>query len=132
MKESVSMHVSISATGMANQTPVTLRIFGNIQSETVINPNVLKNEITAETFPFDSAVKNAEEKILHPENRKPKTKIENPVFVISNTFLLFPANIREMFSPAKKENRNTKTETAVIKAKQIRTTLFNCSVFSLP
>ena len=85
IKHIVNISANTSAIGIANQAPITPKIPGNIKRETTINPNVRKSEIIAEIFPFDSAVNNAEEKILHPENRKLKAKIENPVFIISNT-----------------------------------------------
>lgn len=126
------MSVRNSAIGIANHTPVTSKHIGSIKRKAVINPNVLRKDIIADTFPFDNAVNKAEEKILHPENRNPKEKRANPIFVISKTFLLFPANTLAIFSPAKNENKNTIIETAVIKARQIRTTFFNCFTFSLP
>ncbi len=98
----------------------------------MINPNVRRKKISADVFPFDNAVNNADEKILHPENRKLNEKMVNPAFVIPKTFSLSPANILAMLSPAKKENRNTKIETAVMKPKQMRTTFFNRSTFPLP
>ena len=126
------MNVKSSAMGIANHTPVTSQNWGSIKIKAVINPNVRKKDIIADTFPFDNAVNNADEKILQPENRKPKEKIVNPIFVILKTFSLFPANILAIFPPAKNENKNTITETAVIKARQIRTTFFNCFTFLLP
>jgi hypothetical protein len=49
----------------------------------------------------------ADEKILHPENKKLNEKMLNPFLVISKTFLLFSANIFAMVSPPSTENRNT-------------------------
>ncbi len=121
----VSISVSNSAMGTANHTPVSFKNLGKTKRQIIINPNVLKKEIVADVFPFDSAVNKAEEKILHPENRKLNEKIVKPIFVISKTLSLFSANILAMVSPAKKENRNTKTEMVIIKQKQIRTTFFN-------
>lgn len=121
-----------SAIGIANHTPVTFKILGNIKRKTMINPNVRRKDIVVDIFAFNSAVNKAEAKILHPENRKPNEKIENPIVVISKTFSLFPANILAIFSPAKNENKNTIIETAVIKARQIRTTFFSYFTFSLP
>lgn len=79
----VNRNVNSSAIGTASHMPVTLKTFGSIKRKTVINPNVRKNEMPAETFPFDNAVNSAEENIFHPENRKLKEKIVNPRFVIS-------------------------------------------------
>ena len=124
--------VRSSAIGIANHTPVTFKTLGNVKRKTMINPNVRRKDIVADAFPFDSAVNKAEAKILHPENRKPNEKIENPIVVISKTFSLFSANILAMLSPAKKENRNTKTDTIIVKPKQIRTTFLSCFTFSLP
>ena len=45
----------------------------------MIKPKVRRKDISADTFPFDSAVNKAEVKILHPENRKLKLKIGKPV-----------------------------------------------------
>ena len=126
------MSVRSSAMGIANHTPVTSKNLGSIKRKAVINPNVRKKDIIADTFPFDNAVNKAEEKILQPENRKLKEKIANPIFVISKTFSLFPANILAIFSPAKNENKNTIIEIAATKARQIRTTFFNCFTFSPP
>ncbi len=121
-----------SAIGIANHTPVTPKNPGKTKRKIKINPNVRKKDIIAETLPFDNAVNKAEAKILLPENRNPNEKIENPLLVISKTFSLFSANILAMLSPAKKESRNTKTEIARIKQKQMQTTFFSCFTFSLP
>ena len=118
--------------GMANHTPVTSKNLDKTKRKIIINPNVLKKEIVAETLPFDNAVNNAEAKILQPENRNPNENIEKPLLVISKTFSLFSANICAILSPAKRESRNTKTEITHIKQKQMRTTFFNCFTFSLP
>ena len=124
--------MSNSAIGIANHTPVTCKNPGRTKRETVINPNVRIKDIIADTFPLDNAVNKAETKILHPENRKLNEKIVKPSFVILKTFLLFSANILAIFSPAKKENRNTKMEIAIVKQKQMRTTFLNCFTFSFP
>lgn len=77
--------------------PVAFKNLGKIKRKIVINPNVLKKDIIADNFPLDNAVNKAEVKILYPENKKLKEKIENPIFIISKTFLLFPANILAIF-----------------------------------
>ena len=66
--------------------PVTFKNFGKAKRKIVINPNVRRKDIVADAFPLDNAVNKAEAKILHPENKKPNEKMENPVFVISKTF----------------------------------------------
>ena len=42
--------------------------------------------MAADAFPLDNAVNKADEKILHPENRKLNEKMTNPFLVISKTF----------------------------------------------
>ena len=121
-----------SASGTASHTPVTSKNLGNAKRNTVINPNVRRKEMVADAFPLDNAVNNADEKILHPENRKLNEKMLNPFFVISKTFLLFSANTFAILSPLNKENKNTNMEIPAIKPKQIRTVFFSCFTFSLP
>ena len=59
-----------SATGMAIQAPLMPKIRGRIISEMTMNTSVLQKEIMAETFPLDNAVKNPDEVILIPLNKK--------------------------------------------------------------
>ena len=66
--------------------PVAFKNLGKIKRKIVINPNVLKKDIIADNFPLDNAVNKEEAKILYPENKKLKEKIENPIFIISKTF----------------------------------------------
>jgi hypothetical protein len=124
--------VSSSASGTASHTPVTFKNFGNAKRNTVINPNVRRKDMVADAFPLDNAVNKADEKILHPENKKLKEKIKNPFFVTSKTFLLFFANTFAIFSPPSMENKNTNMEIPAIKLKQIRTVFFSCFTFPLP
>ena len=46
------------------------KIRGRIISEMTMNTSVLQKEIMAETFPLDNAVKNPDEVILIPLNKK--------------------------------------------------------------
>ena len=121
-----------SASGTASHTPVTFKNLGNAKRNTVINPNVRRKDMVADAFPLDNAVNKADEKILHPENRKLNEKMLNPFFVISKTFLLFSANTFAMLSPPNRENKNTNMEIPAIKLKQIRTVFFSCFTFPLP
>ena len=121
-----------SASGTASHTPVTSKNLGNAKRNTIINPNVRRKDMAADAFPFDNAVNKADEKILHPENRKLNEKMLNPFFVISKTFLLFSANTFAMLSPPSRENKNTNMEIPAIKLKQIRTVFFSCFTFPLP
>ena len=93
---------------------------------------VVSKDMVADSFPLDNAVNKADEKILHPENRKLNEKMKNPFLVISKTFLLFSANTFAMLSPPSRENRNTNMEIPTIKQEQIRTVFFNCFTFPLP
>ena len=121
-----------SASGTASHTPVTSKNLGNAKRNTVINPNVRRKDMVADAFPLDNAVNNADEKILHPENRKLNEKMVNPFFVISKTFLLSSANTFAMLSPPSRENKNTNMELPAIKLKQIQTVFFSCFTFPLP
>ena len=121
-----------SASGTASHTPVTSKNLGNAKRNTIINPNVRRKDMAADAFPLDNAVNKADEKILHPENRKLNEKMLNPFFVISKTFLLFSANTFAILSPLNKENKNTNMEIPAIKLKQIRTVFFSCFIFPLP
>ena len=107
-----------SASGTASHTPVTSKNLGNAKRNTVINPNVRRKDMVADAFPLDNAVNKADEKILHPENRKLNEKMINPFFVISKTFLLSSANTFAMLSPPSRENKNTNMEIPAIKPKQ--------------
>ena len=66
----VTSRVQNSATGMAIHVPVIPKNFGRIRSDRTINPKVLQKEITAEMVPLDRAVKNPEDVMLMPLNRK--------------------------------------------------------------
>ena len=70
--------VHSSATGMAIQAPVIPRNRGRISSAAVVNSSVLQNEMTAEVFPLDRAVKKPEDVIFSPLNRKLTAKSLKP------------------------------------------------------
>lgn len=59
-----------SATGMASQAPVIPRNLGRIRRASVVNSRVRQKEMTAEVFPLDSAVKNPDDVMFRPLNRK--------------------------------------------------------------
>ena len=61
-----------SPIGPAIHAPAIPMIFGNVSSPTTINKNVLKNDIVADTAPFENAVNNADENMLIPVNKNPK------------------------------------------------------------
>ena len=72
-------NVRNSATGTASQAPLIPRNCGRTSSEIVVNTRVLSKEMIADTLPFDSAVKNPEERILTPQNRKFMANSRKPV-----------------------------------------------------
>ena len=67
-----------SATGMAIQAPLIPKIRGRINNEITIKTNDLQKEISADTFQLDSAVKNPEDVIFMPLNRKLMANSRNP------------------------------------------------------
>lgn len=78
IKATDTIIVRNSANGTAIQTPTTSNNCGSISNATDIKTNVLNVEITADTFPFDSAVKVADANILNPQNKKLIGKIRKP------------------------------------------------------
>ena len=68
-----------SAIGTASQAPLIPRNCGRISREIVVNTRVLAKEMIADTLPFDNAVKNPEERILNPQNRKFMANSRKPV-----------------------------------------------------
>ena len=63
---------------MAIHAPVIPIISGNKISDSDINTSVLQNDIIADIFPFDRAVKNPDDIILSPLNKKLMAKSLNP------------------------------------------------------
>ena len=74
----VTSRVRNSATGMAIHAPVIPIISGNKISDSDINTSVLQNDIIADIFPFDRAVKNPDDNILSPLNKKLMANSLNP------------------------------------------------------
>ena len=72
------INVRNSAAGTASQTPVIPRKYGNVTRQITRKKSVLENEIIADTFPFDNAVKISDEMMLIPLNKKFNAKIRNP------------------------------------------------------
>ena len=76
--------VASSAAGIAAHAPVTPKSCGMISKKPTINKNVRANEIPADAFPFESAVKNPEDTRFTPLNRKFTAKILNPASAKAN------------------------------------------------
>ena len=72
------INVRNSAAGTASQTPVIPRKYGKVTRQITRKKSVLENEIIAETFPFDNAVKIPDEMMLIPLNKKFTAKMRNP------------------------------------------------------
>ncbi len=67
-----------SATGIANQIPLTPKTNGNNNIAKLKNKNVLRNMIIAAAFPLEKAVNIAAEKMSVPVNKNEIAKIKNP------------------------------------------------------
>lgn len=74
---------NISANGTANQIPGSPINIGRIRIAATKNKNVLKNEIKAETNPFENAVNMDDANIFIPENKYDTENNKNPLFAIS-------------------------------------------------
>ena len=73
-----STSVQSSDAGIAIHAPFSPHTRGKTSRNTTVKNSVLQKEINADTFPFDNAVKNPEDAILNPLNRKFIAKIWNP------------------------------------------------------
>ena len=62
------------------------RIGGSTSREITVKTRVRLNERIAEIFPFESAVKNPDDVMLSPLNRKLNAKIGNPVTASESVF----------------------------------------------
>lgn len=74
----INSGIANACTGVAIQAPLIPKIRGRINNEITIKTNVLQKEISADTFPLDSAVKNPEDVIFMPLNRKLMENSRNP------------------------------------------------------
>lgn len=83
--------------GTEIQIPVILKNLGNISIPQAINTKVLKNDIIADTFPFENAVNIAVIKILIPAIKKLTPNRIKPLYPIRYTLLPFDEKISIMF-----------------------------------
>ena len=74
-----STSVQSSDAGIAIHAPFSPHTRGSTSKNTTVKSNVLQKEINADIFPLERAVKNPEDAILNPLNRKLIAKIWNPV-----------------------------------------------------
>ena len=70
-----------SAITIDTQIPSTSNRSGKMTTADIWNTNVLKKEMSADTSPLFSAVKNEEPNIAIPANRKEKANIEKALTV---------------------------------------------------
>ena len=84
---------SNSAIGAAYQTPISPHTAGKINKLPTRKIKVLEKDIIAETIPLLSAVNNAEEKMLNPENKNCSAYIWKPVIARLYTGLPISVNI---------------------------------------
>ncbi len=105
-----------SANGTAIQIPFTPLINGSNNNPDNTNINVRSNEIIAETFPFDSAVNNIEQKMFNPMNKKLIQNIRNPSIDMLYTSLHSSTINWIEIGPSKRDNANITMELMPIKA----------------
>ena len=75
-----------SATGTAIHIPMPPAKIGITIIARLKNKNVLANDIIAECLPSERAVKRLLAKIVNPQNKNPKAKIQKPSIVILKVF----------------------------------------------
>lgn len=88
-----TIRVAASATVTDSHIPSISIKIGRSRIEAAKNPNVLKNEISAEIKPFENAVNIDEANILNPAIRKFNANKCHPLFVICQTVPPCSANI---------------------------------------
>ena len=86
-KHSATTIEQTSATGIESQIPSISKKCGSTSMLPTTNTNVRRNEIAADTFPFDNAVKNDDAKILTPANRKFHINIRYPSRAMAKVLL---------------------------------------------
>ena len=91
-----SVMASSSATTVESQTPSISMISGNNKTNEISKTIVRIKEMTAETIPLFSAVKNEELKIANPENKKLNEKMRNPLMVNCIKLSSYPAKIKDI------------------------------------
>ena len=85
----LTINVAASAAGTAIHAPVTPIIFGSVMRKITVNTSVRPKEIKAEIFPLESAVKNPEDTIFIPLNKKLMAKILKPSLASLNVSASF-------------------------------------------
>ena len=121
-----------SAIGIDTHTPVVSNKPGNIANMPSINTKVLRNETNAEILPFDTDVKNTDEKIFVPANKYPIEKIIKPVLASANASLDGSRKSETMNLLKIKQSDTKITELIATNLTDILNTVFVCALSSEP
>ena len=124
-------NVSASAAGTAIQAPLMPRKCGSTIRQTAVKTKVRQNERIADTLPLDNAVKNPEDVMLTPLNKKQKANKRNPVNAsgkVSASWVNIVIIGRDNTSAAP----NKKIEDAMTNRKEIRYTRRSKTLFRAP
>ena len=124
-------NVSASAAGTAIQAPLMPRKCGSTIRQTAVKTKVRQNERIADTLPLDNAVKNPEDVMLTPLNKKQKANKRNPVNAsgkVSASWVNIVIIGRDNASAAP----NKKIEDAMTNRKEIRYTRRSKTLFRAP
>ena len=124
-------NVSASAAGTAIQAPLMPRKCGSKIRQTAVKTKVRQNERIADTLPLDNAVKNPEDVMLTPLNKKQKANKRNPVNAsgkVSASWVNIVIIGRDNASAAP----NKKIEDAMTNRKEIRYTRRSKTLFCAP
>lgn len=123
--------VSASAAGTAIQAPLMPRKCGSTSRQAAVKTKVRQNERIADTLPLDNAVKNPEDVMLTPLNKKQKANKRNPVNAngkVSASWVNIVIIGRDKASDAP----NKKIEDAMTNRKEIRYTRRSKILFRAP
>lgn len=123
--------VSTSAAGTAIQAPLMPRKCGSTSRQAAVKTKVRQNERIADTLPLDNAVKNPEDVMLTPLNKKQKANKRNPVNAngkVSASWVNIVIIGRDKASDAP----NKKIEDAMTNRKEIRYTRRSKTLFCAP
>lgn len=127
-----SVKVTASAMGTAIHTPSIPSRRGRSKMQSGTSPNVRRKDTSADSLPFDSAVKAAEAKVLSPENRKLVENIARPALAMENTGLPGSANSAERAGASKNARMHAATEATAMHLRQDRKTFESAALSPLP
>lgn len=121
-----------SAMGTASHTPLSPNTMGRVNRNRTNSTKVLMEEIIADAFPSDNAVKNAEANILIPLNKKLHANMENPLRAMEKTGVASSA--KNLTSPVanRMDKKNIAADTPTTKKIQILKIFLSLSLFPNP